>query len=322
MNIQPINFTAKQRYEYHCPHLSTSVLEKKEPINIQNMATQAIAAHITVPKIITASKEAQKESREIINNAEKIQQKADEIMAEIIDTSVFNSYLRNLKNNELYTTYISKIKLDDGEYEIKVIPNCGIFAAKTIGDSKDIYTFDARERTLTQYVKNSKSMGRYSKSEAEYSFDCLGLNKCDLNVYRGEIGLISKRFEFDNIEESPSLEVYTSNLRVGLGQNSAKEIFVYGCNDVLESYERNCTQDQKEASNTSSKFYYQFDEKENLTSYRKDYVHTFSWQKASLVCEYQNPNEFYVQANFDTRKCPEYDAICFYQDGSIEGSII
>ena len=320
MNIQTISFTAKQRYEYHRPHIPVNApKQEKEQIDINDMAKQAQNALNTVPYIQNASNQFKKDSSKILYQADKIQQKSEEIMAEIIDTSAFNHYLGRNKHMPFYDTYATQIELKDGLYDVKIKEH-QILATKTTGDSKDIYVFDTTDRSLTSHIKNQRKIGQTTTAEAEYFFDGNeGLSQCNFDVSRGDFELISKRFKFNTNRKTNTLSSVSTMVKRTLSNESAERIFEYNQNGQLTRYIR----DFKENLDcvVSVDLLYEFIDNE-LSTFKKGSIEAENYSSAKLYAEFMNKDNFYVQANYNADKTPEYDAICYYQNGKVEGSVV
>lgn len=330
MNIQPISFGYKQKFERTKPHISIDKTQSN-PIALQNalkqyeektfasMVEQTKQAQKTAPILQETSKRLQKESDSILYQAGKIQQKSEEIMAEIIDTSAFCNYLKRNEHMPFTDSYLTQIELSDGIYDVKISEH-RIFATKTNADSKDIYVFDTTDRSLTTFVKNQRQLGQARVAEAEYFFDGKeGLSQCNLDVSRGETELISKRFKYNTDRKTNTLSSISMKVHTTLEDEKAERIFEYNQQGKLIKYLRNFKENID--CTVNAELLYEFHDDE-LTAFKKGLVEAQDYSFAKLFAEFTNKDYFYVQSNYDSNKTPEYDAICFYQNGQIEGSII
>ena len=330
MNINPISFGYKQKFERTKPHVSIDNTQSN-PITLQNaikeyeektftsMVDQTKQAQNSAPIIQETSKRFQKESDSILYQAGKIQQKSEEIMSEIIDTSAFCNYLKRNEHMPFANSYLTQVELSDGMYDVKISEH-RIIATKTNADSKDIYVFDTTDRSLTTFVKNQRNLGQARVAEAEYFFDGKdGLSQCNLDVSRGETELISKRFKYNTDRPTNTLSSVSTRVHTTLEDEKAERIFEYNRQGKLIKYLRNFKENID--STVSAQILYEFYDDE-LTAFKKDLVEAQNYSFAKLYAEFTNKDCFYVQSNYDSNKTPEYDAICFYQNGKTEGSII
>lgn len=330
MNIQ-ISFTGKQHFEYTKPAVKNksvttpetfdSALKRyEEQKQLESMASEAKKAFDVIPTIQNASKHFQKESDHILYEAGKIQQKSEEIMSEIIDTSAYSKYLRHKKDKASYSSYDAQISLKDGKYDIKIGPH-RIYATKTTNGAKDIFVFDANNRTLTSYTKNQRKMGQARVADAQYFFDGEnGLSQCNINVSNHEYELVQKRFKYNTDRKENTLWSVSTMVKTALEDEFAERIFEYDANGKMVRYLR----DFKEGLDCviTAQLYYEFDD-ENLAAFKKDIVEgEIGSSKTKLYAQYVNQDDFYVLKDYDTKDDVGYSSICFYKNGKIEGSII
>lgn len=331
MNIQPISFGFKQKFEQTKPNVSLDdatqtpstilkvALEEYKEKQFASMVEQAKQALNSAPILQETSKLLQKESDHILYEAGKIQEKSEEIMAELIDTSAYNKYLRYERDKAAYSSYTTQIKVKDETFDILIGPH-RIYATKKANDTKDVFVFDVTNRSLTTYVKNQRKIGQARSADAEYFFDNEGkLFQCNLNPSKGEFELIQKRFKYDTDRKENTLSSISLMAMTTLEDESAERIFEYNNDGQLIRYLRGFKEDANYAIH--SQLFYEFDDN-NLIAFKKDMLEERNHSAARLDVEYKNENEFSIQTDYDTKKDVECSAICFYDNGSIEGSII
>ena len=59
-----------------------------------------------------------------------------------------------------------------------------------------------------------------------------------------------------------------------------------------------------------------------LKTFRKDFVESPSYWGSKIFAQFENENDFYVEANSDSNDSVGYKGICFYKNGKIEGSVV
>ena len=330
MNIQAISFGANQKQLKTKPYISPdkmqassitleTAIEQIEEKQLASMAQQAKQAQNTASTTIQeASKQFKKEASSILYQAGKIQQKSEEIMAEIIDTSAYNAYLK--RNEHMpFDSYMTQVELKDGLYDINISQH-RITATKTKESGKDIYVFDTTDRSLTSYIENQKNIGYARTAEAEYFFDGNeGLTQCNIKPSRSEYELVSKRFKFNTDRKENTLSGVSIMAKTALDNESAERIFEYDKQGNLIRYIHGFRENVDCVVSTD--LLYEFYDNE-LSAFKKASVEAENFSAAKLYAEFINKDTFYVLSGYNADKTPEYNAICYYQNGKIEGSII
>ena len=334
MNIQPINFSAKQRFDYHKPHFNpfsqSTEISHNNPFRMINQAKQAQAI---VPTLREASKFALEKSRGILYDSKQIQNTSEKLMSEIIDTSAYLKYCSD-KRRKINTThsYVSSVKLNDEIYDVKITQN-KISAVQRINTEpyfittnknatpidtigKKVFEFDPKTTKLTYFADGIKRQGCVGVTNAQYFFKDNKLSKCDLGVSDGTIALVDESFEF----EDDILKSFSSKIVEESGKTTTQRFFEYHPTGTLSSFTRNLSIDnygiiKKDLS-------YDFYQDGSLKEFKKDFKkEAFDWE-ANLFCDFTDDDNFYVCSNYSTKKSPEYSSIIFYNDGKIEGGLI
>lgn len=323
MNIQPISFNGINDYNNKIAQTSpinqdNKISKVNEKEYLESMIKQAQSTMSATGDIQNASNHFKKESMDILYNADKIQQKSQKIMGEIIDTSSFQEYLKDKRVHQLYGSYITKVEVDNETYDV-IIGKNSIRASKKEGDGKDVFVFNPSDRELSAFYKNQRRFGAYvTASDAVYNFDEKTLNSCDIGVSNAESSLISKSFKYDTEKGKTTLRSVSIMKQTSLEKETAQRVFEYDNDGNLKKYLRGFEDDMKDR--IKAQLYYEFDN-QDLISFAKDAKYDIQDMSAKLLVEYNGENNFYVMSDYDSDETFGYSAIVFYQNGQITGSI-
>ncbi|MBQ4646754.1 MAG: hypothetical protein IJB79_05340 [Candidatus Gastranaerophilales bacterium] len=316
MNIRPISFKS-QILNNTNPVLNSS---KASGEDFDLMIKQAQLAYKTTSTIKKASRYAQKEASNIVYDSIQIQKNADIILAQIIDTQAFIRYCKDKRKNiPLASSYISKIQIDKGFYDVIITPQ-KISAIKKEDSKTTLYQFDTEERELIYCANNIQKQGYVTSIDSEYFFEDGYLSKFNSGVSKGNFDFINQSYTFTiGRFDEHVLESFSSKIVKTLDKKSTERFFEFSPSKELSKYSRNQTENS--TNEIKKELEYSFDDG-NLKTFKKDLVLNPYHYKAQLSVEYANENDFYIESQCDSNNIPEYKAICFYQDGKIEGSII
>lgn len=338
--MQPISFSAKQRFEYTKPRvkcdskvthptLEKAIARYSEKQKLDSMVQEAQNALGAVSTIKNASVRILQNSEKVLKKSDEVQQKAQEIMSKIIDSSAYQRYCVDSRNKRqaIASSYIGEIKLDKKVYDVKITSDKITVAEQLpahtgLGQlymsetySKDIYEFDTLDRELIYCVKGLKKQTQGTMIDEEYYFNNGRVSKVNLGVSKGEFDLINQSFVF----EDDFLVKFSSRIIGTKGKTTTDRCFEYSPVGVLSRFSRGCCVDDLDT--IEKELEYSFSDGK-LKTFRKDFVESPSYWGSKIFAQFENENDFYVEANSDSNDSIGYSGICFYQNGKIEGSVV
>jgi len=334
MNIQAINFNTKRKAQTFSAIKNTQ--QETKPV-LQEMIQEAQQALQAVPTIQNASLCILRNADKIVEKSDEVQQKAQEIMAQIIDSSAYQQFCINSrsKRQDLVSSFISKIKVGKDEiYDIKITPD-KITAIKQVyanpykapivpslkndgfieTKGKDIYEFDTKNRELSHCLKGVKKQGYVTVIDEEYFYNDGFLSKFNQDTSKGDFNLISKSFKF----EDDFLTSFSSKILETKGKTTIDRHFEYNPVGVLSRFSKGYAMDDLDT--IEKELEYSFSDSE-LRTFRKDFVESPSYWGSKIFAQFENENDFYVEVNSNSNDSMGYSGICFYQNGKIEGSVV
>ena len=345
--MQPISFTAKQRFEQRKPHvslnnaktnsitLSAALKKHDEKIQLESMVQEAKQALQAVSAIQNASKSVLQNGDKIVEKSDEVQQKAQMLMAKIVDTGAYQRYCLDsrIKRQAPTSSYIGKIKLQDEIYDIKITADKITATKRVLQDpyqayvptlktvdfvesyGKDVFEFDTKDRQLSHCVINQKKIAYVSALDEEYYFNNGRVSKVNLGVSKGEFDLTNQSFVF----EDDFLTSFSSKILETKGKTTIDRHFEYNPVGVLSRFSRGYAMDDLDTIERELEYSFSNDE---LKTFRKDFVESPSYWGSKIFAQFENENDFYVEANSDSNDSVGYKGICFYKNGKIEGSVV
>jgi len=326
MNIQAINFNTKRKAQTFSAIKNTQ--QQTRPA-LQEMIQEVQQALQAVPTIQNASLCILRNADKIVEKSDEVQQKAQEIMAQIIDSSAYQRYCVDSRNKRqaIASSYIGEIKLDKKVYDVKITSDKITVAeqlpARTgLGQlymnetySRDIYEFDTLDRELIYCAKGLKKQTQGTIIDEEYYFNDGRVSKVNLGVSKGEFDLTNQSFVF----EDDFLVRFSSRIVETKGKTTTDRCFEFAPVGVLSRFSRGCCADDLDT--IEKELEYSFSDGK-LKTFRKDFVDSPSYWGAKLFAQFENENDFYVEVNSNSNDSIGYSGICFYQNGKIEGSVV
>lgn len=335
MNIQAISFCSHQ-----IPYATKQEPPKIEVSNeeLVNIAQEALKRASEVKnnrsKIYT-------ESESIIKKSEQIQLKAQEIFAEIIDTSAYCLFCADSRRNSTSGAYLDQIGLEDGQYDIQITSE-KITATKK-GDTQDVYEFEfsnSEGKFFLTYCAKGKMKDSFDTFiDEEYYFGYDILKKYQAEVMSGKTNSIAKSFQYslDRYDQF-YLSSYASRIEKLLGKTKTHELYEFYSSDYgIKQYSKNMIETPPNKIQKEEEYNFDFHDnnrlktckfnaeetsKDIIKTYRQGFEPTGTSLKAKFIINYENESNYYVQANYNSDTCPEYSAICFYQNGEVMGSCV
>ena len=348
MTISQISFGAKQRFEYTKPRvkcdskvthptLEKAIARYSEKQKLDIMVQEAQNALGAVSTIKNASVRILQNSEKVVEKSDEVQQKAQALIEQIVDTGAYQQFCVDLRNKRqpLASSYIAKIKVGKNEfYDIKITP-VKITATKNVNSNpyqapivpslkndamietkgKDIFEFDAQTRELIYCAQGVKKQGYVTSIDEEYFYNDGFLSKFNLDVSKGDFNLINQTFKF----EDDFLTSFSSKILETKGKTTIDRHFEYNPVGVLSRFSRGYAMDDLDT--IERELEYSFSNGE-LKTFRKDFVESPSYWGSKIFAQFENENDFYVEANSDSNDSVGYKGICFYKNGKIEGSVV
>lgn len=333
MKIQAINFGAKRNAQVLKQEKIADYSIKSTPQALLNIAQQALDV---TPTIKNASIYPLEKSKEIISEASEIQQKAQNIMSEIIDSYAYQKFCNDLRlKAPIASSYVSKIMVDNEIYDVKITQN-EITALQRVNSSpyktyavpsiinsceiesfgRDIYKFNTEDRELFYCAKNQRKQGYVSAINSEYFFNKGFVEKCNLGISKGSFNLINQSFQFADESCNHALESFSSRIINNDEKIVTQRMFGYYQDGTLACFARG--KSENSFGVIKKELDYLFDKDGTLKEFKKGFEEYPYYWLANTYVNYKNDKDFYIQEGYDTRKVPEYESICFYQNGQVE----
>ena len=308
MNIQPISFSAKQRFKYTKPrvkcdsNITHPTLEKA----LARYEEQELikSAKAVAPTIKKASQDVRNRVPEIIKEAKLIQDSADDLFEKIETTAAYNTYFndRNSRFGKMLSLYPDELKFNGKLFDVTIYPDKKIIAVeKTNGiaskisadvglnkgevieySAKDIYEFDVQTGELTYFAQGHKKEGYVTSIEKEFKFINGKLDEYNEGVAKGQFNLILQAFKFNTIGTTEVLDSFSSMKRQTWNKDISDRFFKFNNNGTLKSFARAFEEDTNHR--VRGELYYTFDQNGNLTRAKKDFTGGILYYNERSIC--------------------------------------
>lgn len=321
MNIQTINFCSRKKNgNNHTKYYPPQIQAGYQPSN-ETMVEEAQMAINQASKITKNSIVIQEEAKRHIADSEQIQQSTERILAEIVDTMEYMDFCISERIKEKTGKFSGKIKLRGKIYNFQINPQKITITLRT-NTGTDVYEVDTNERKLIYCAKGIKKQGITTTIDEEYYFSANTLEKYQAKISLGNMNSIGQCFEYKpNRYNEHILSRYSSKISKTTDKTVAKEVFEFYDNEELKQYSKNSSKNATNEITKEEEYSFSFSDK-HLKLFKKDFRKKADCCSSKLCVEYTSKNNFFVQANYNSTTTPEYSAICFYQNGNIEGSSV
>ena len=325
MQIQQISFGAKQRFNYNktrpneTPDAAISKFE-----NQHSMFQLGKNALNIVPTLKETSTFALKKSRGILYDSKQIQKTASKLMTEIKNNQAYKVFLEDKENKRTLSQYPSEIVFNGKIYDITIRPH-KIIAVERIDNNtytnnvaqgilqgskmepqgKDVFEFNTQTDELMYYAKGLKQQGPTTLIENEFKFSNGELYQYNEGVAKGEFELINQRFRFAlDSNDKNCLRSFSTMTRTAWDKECTDRIFEFDEDGNLMHFVRNFKEDLD--GSYEGELLYQFDARENLESFKKDFEEGPFYSTAKARIEFEGSNNFYSYVDYDTRTSSIY----------------